>query len=215
MFADALTDPAQLRDHYRTPSETVRGKVIGQLDEQCRNFIGRSTFVLVGTSSASGHQDVSPKGGPAGFVKILDEHHLAIPDLNGNNLLDSLHNIIDTGQVGLLFVVAGLGETLRVNGEAAVTRDPAVLDLFADELRRPRTAIGVTVREAYIHCAKAFRRGGLWQPETWPSAADRPSAAAALISHAGLDGVTEREVQSALEHSYTRDLAADLPVRGD
>jgi PPOX class probable FMN-dependent enzyme len=211
MFADALTETSQLREHYREPNRLVRGKITDALDEHCRDFIARSTFVLVASTSSAGHVDVSPKGGPQGFVKVLDEHRLAIPDLNGNNLLDSLHNIIETGEAGLLFVVPGLGETLRVNGAASVTTDPAVLDLFTDDVRRPVTAIGITVREAYIHCAKSFRRGGIWQPETWPEPAERPSAAAAFISHVGLEG-TKEEIESAMEQGYRRDLEADQPV---
>lgn len=213
MFADVLTDTSQLRDHYREPGRLVEAKITDHLDDACRDFIARSTFVLVGTSSGDGRHDVSPKGGPRGFVKVLDDQRLAIPDLNGNNLLDSLHNIIETGEAGLLFVVPGLGETLRVNGAAAVTTDAAVLDLFTDDLRRPVSAIGVTVREAYIHCAKAFRRGGIWQPGTWPEPSERPSPAAALISHARLEGITPAEVSTGLEASYEADLAADQPER--
>jgi PPOX class probable FMN-dependent enzyme len=212
-FADALTDTGQLRDHYREPSRLVRGKITDTLDEHCRDFIARSTFVLVASASKDGHIDVSPKGGPRGFVKVLDDQRLAIPDLNGNNLLDSLHNLIETGQAGLLFVVPGLGETLRVNGAAAITTDPSVLDLVTDDVRRPTTAIGVTVREAYIHCAKAFRRGGIWQPEAWPEAGERPSPVKALGAHVGLDEATVAEIEANLEQSYEQDLAADRPVR--
>jgi len=210
-FANVLTATAQLADHYRQPSRVVQDKLIDHLDDGCRDFIARSTFVLVGTSAAAGGHDVSPKGGPAGFVKVLDDNRLAIPDLNGNNLLDSLHNIIETGQIGLLFVVPGLGETLRVNGTAVVTVDSDVLDQFTEDVRRPTTAIGVTVNQAYIHCAKSFRRGGLWQPESWPDAACRPSPAAMLIDHVGVEGVTVEQVEANLEASYTSDLEADRP----
>jgi PPOX class probable FMN-dependent enzyme len=211
MFADVLTDTSQLRDHYREPGRLVQAKVIDRLDDACRDFIARSTFVLIGTSSADGRHDVSPKGGPQGFVKALDGDRLAIPDLNGNNLLDSLHNIIETGEAGLLFVVPGLGETLRVNGSAVVTTEPAVLDLFTDDLRRPVAAIGVTVREAYIHCAKAFRRGGIWQPETWPEPAERPRPVKALAAHVGLDEARVAEIEANLEQEYEAELAYDRP----
>ena len=210
-FGHALTETAQLAEHYRQPSQLVRDKVIDHLDAGCRDFISRSTFVVLGTSGAAGGNDVSPKGGPAGFVKVLDEKHLAIPDLNGNNLLDSLHNIIETGQIGLLFVVPGLGETLRVNGTAVVTVDDDILDRFTDDVRRPTTAIGVTVAQAYIHCAKAFRRGGVWQPEAWPDATCRPSPAAMLIDHVGVEGFTVAQVEADLEAGYTSDLEADRP----
>lgn len=210
-FENLLTEPGQLTDHYRLPHQLVLDKAVDHLDGGCVEFIARSTLVLAATSGASGELDVSPRGGPPGFVKVLDRHRFAIPDLNGNNRLDSLHNVIETGQIGLLFVVPGLGETLRVNGTAAVTVDVDVLDRFSDDVRRPATAIGVTVREAYIHCAKSFRRGGIWQPETWPTPAERPSPGAVIIGHAGLVGVTAEQVETSLEESYCTDLAADRP----
>ena len=211
-FSDVLTDPAALAELYRPPSRLVMDKVVTELDAGCRQLIAASTFVLVGTSDAQGLCDVSPKGGPAGFVKVLDEHRLAIPDLNGNNRLDSLRNVLARPYVGLLFVVPGQGETLRVNGRAWVTTSADVLDRFGDELRRPTAAIGVAVDEAYLHCAKAFRRGGLWEPERWPDAADLPSVAEVLCDHVGMESESAPSVADALEQGYRRDLAADLPV---
>lgn len=211
-FDDAIETLEGLSAHYREPARGAIDKVTDQLDEGCRQFIAASTMVLVGTSDAEGNQDVSPRGGPAGFVRVLDEHRLAIPDLNGNNRLDSLRNVVATGQVALLFLVPGLGETLRMNGRACVTTDPAVLDLFTDQLRRPVTAIGVTVGEAYIHCAKSLRRAGLWDPETWSPAADRPSAAKILVGHSGIEGkVTPERLEAGLEKAYVEGLAADRP----
>ncbi len=208
---NVLTDPSQLADYYRAPHQVVIDKAVDHLDGGCIDFISRSTLVLVATAGTSGHLDVSPRGGPAGFVKVLDGHRLAIPDLNGNNRLDSLHNLIETGQIGLLFVVPGLGETLRVNGTAQVTVDADVLDRFTEDVRRPATAVGVAVKEAYVHCAKSFRRGGIWQPDTWPDRENRPSTGAVLIGHAGLVGVTAEQVETSLEDSYCTDLAADRP----
>jgi len=210
-FADVLTDPDQLEERYRSPSNLVLEKVVTELDAGCRRLVAASTFVLVGTADGDGRCDVSPKGGPAGFVKVLDEHRLAIPDLTGNNRLDSLRNVIARPYVGLLFVVPGQGETLRVNGRAWVTTAPEVLELFNAELRRPASAIGVAVDEAYLHCAKAFRRGGLWQPERWPDPTDLPSVAEVLCDHVGMDSGSAPSVAHALEQGYQRDLAADLP----
>lgn len=210
-FAGALDDPSQLREIYREPHQLVIDKAIDHIDDGVRQFVARSTFVLVGTAGADGTMDVSPRGGPAGFVKVLDDHRLAIPDLNGNNRLDTMRNIIETGRVGMLFVVPGLGETLRVNGRAVVTTDPDVLDRFTDDVRRPATAIGVSVDDAFIHCAKAFRRGGLWDPETWPERAQRPSVGEIIIGHTGLAGVTGDQVDADLEEGYRLGLAADRP----
>ncbi len=211
-FRDTINSLAELTEHYRRPSKLVQSKATPVIDEGCRDFIASSTFVLVGTASAEGYQDVSPKGGPAGFVKVLDEKRLVIPDMNGNNRLDSLRNIVENPRVGLLFLIPGLGETLRINGGAYITTDPDVLDVFADELRRPKTAIGVTVDEGYIHCAKAFRRGGMWTPDEWPATTQRPSVGKILIDHAGYQtDMSGQEFEDFLEASYVEDLAADTP----
>ncbi len=147
-----------------------------------------------------------------GFVKVLDDHRLVIPDLNGNNRLDSLCNIIEQQHVALLFVIPGLGETLRVNGRACITTADDVLGLFTEELRRPKTAIGVTIDQGFIHCAKAFRRGVMWQPEQWPAEDSRPSPGQILVDHSGAgELITGAQLDELLEQSYVEDLAADLP----
>lgn len=211
-FEDVVEAGDDLAQYYRAPNEMVLAKETEVLDDGCRDFIARSTFVLVGTSDADGKLDVSPRGGPAGFVKVLDEQRLAIPDLNGNNRLDSIRNVVEQGRVGLLFVVPGLGETLRINGDACVTTDPAVLDLFADELRRPVTAIGVSIDQGFIQCAKALRRGGIWDPESWPKRSEQPSPAQMLVDHSGAnDVISGPELEELLEASYEADLKADAP----
>lgn len=210
-FSHTIDNAADLHPLYREPSEGVLAKETPVLDHGCRDFIARSTFVAIGTSSPDGQLDTSPRGGPAGFVKVLDENRLAIPDLNGNNRLDSIRNIIGQGQVSLMFVIAGLGETLRVNGSACITTDPEILELFTDELRRPKSAIGVQVDQGFIHCAKAFRRGGLWDPETWPERSERPSPGQMVVDHSGTTEVTGSQLDELLEAGYAHDLAADLP----
>jgi PPOX class probable FMN-dependent enzyme len=207
-FDDVVTDTAGLRSLYREPHRLALDKVVGALDDACREFVAASPFVLVGTTSVDGTGDVSPRGGPPGFVQVLDDHRLAIPDLNGNNRLDTLRNVVEHGAVGLLFVIPGLGETLRVNGRGWVTTDDAVLDGFRAELRRPVSAIGVQVREAFVQCAKALRRSGLWDPSTWPSDDTRPSPAAMFKSHMGL-GDPVAAIEDVMEASYAADLAAD------
>lgn len=193
---------------YRPAAGLAAAKAVDHLDAACRDFIALSSFVLLGTSNGS--QNVSPKGGPAGFVKVLDDRRLAIPDMNGNNRLDGLRDIVENPCVGLLFMIPGMGETLRVNGAACVTVDDEVLDLFTDELRRPKTAIGVTVDTAFLHCAKALRRGDLWDPAAWPDSVSRPSPGEMLVAHTGAD-FTGADVDERLEESYIEDLAADLP----
>jgi uncharacterized protein len=210
-FADVVADAEALGRLYRPPHELVLRKDVGRLDDHCRRFVAASPIVFVGTTSSSGSSDVSPRGGPPGFVHVLDEERLAIPDLNGNNRLDTLRNVVDQGSVGLLFLVPGLGESLRVNGRAWITTDDAVLDGFTTELRRPTAAIGVLVEEAYVHCAKALRRAGLWDPETWPAPGDRPSPAAMFQTHLGLEDVEVAVIEDDLETGYAADLAADRP----
>ena len=198
-FDDVVHDVDELRTHFREPSETVQRKQIDHLDANCRAFIAHAPFVLVATANADGTCDVSPKGGPPGFVAVLDEHRLAIGDLPGNNRIDSLRNVVTNPYVGLLFVVPGMGETLRVNGRAWVVRDAAVLDACEVHDRRPAVALGVEVAEAYVHCAKAFRRSNLWEPDAWPDRDAVPTAAAMLRDHIGLHDVAVEAVEQALE----------------
>lgn len=211
-FDAVIDDVDELRRHYRKPGAAVIAKQIDHVDDGVRAFIAVSPFVLLATFGPDGRADVSPRGGHPGFVKVLADGRLVLPDLNGNNRLDSLQNIISTGRIGMLFMIPGLGETLRVNGSAAVTVDDAVLDLFVDEFRRPTSAIGVVVDEAYIHCAKAIRRSSLWQPDGWPAVDGRPSPAQIFLDHCGIDGVDAAAVEADLEASYVADLAHDQPV---
>jgi PPOX class probable FMN-dependent enzyme len=205
-FRERNTSEDELREHYRRPTETTERKRIDHLDEHCRAFVAHSTFVLVATAAPDGTVDVSPKGGPPGFVVVLDDHRLAIPDLAGNNLLDSLTNLLHADGVGLLFVIPGLEETLRVNGHASLTRDPEVLDACAVKDRRPTAAIGVDVSEAFIHCAKAFRRGALWRPEEWPDRADLATPGCMLRDHIELEGISGDQFDELLEKGYAATL---------
>jgi len=129
----------------------------------------------MGTAGADGRCDVSPKGDIPGFVHVLDDRHLAIPDRIGNNRLDGLRNIVENAHVGLLFFIPGREDTLRVNGRARIVQDEALLDTLAVAGKRPVTALVVEVEQCFLHCARAFKRAGLWQPERWPDAAAVPS----------------------------------------
>ena len=172
-FDAAITDEHALRSLYRHVSRVARDKEIDHLDDGARDFLAATTFLVVATSGGHG-TDASPRGGPAGFVTVLDDHRLAFGDLSGNNRVDSHTNLISQPEVGVLFVVPGMDETLRVNGRATLTTDPAVLDATTVDGRRPHIAVGVDVERCYIHCGKALRRGGLWEPSTWLSAEARP-----------------------------------------
>ena len=153
---------------------------------------------------------MSPRGGPPGFVRVLDDRHIAIPDLNGNNLIDSLRAIVLTGRAALLVVIPGKDETLRVNGAAWVTTDASVLDRWSDELRRPTTAIVIRTDEVFMHCAKAFRRGRVWDAASWDDLADAPDGLD-ILNAQGLVAANDAATREFLEQGYAEDLAADAP----
>lgn len=209
-FGHVIASQDELRRHYRQPAARTQAKKVTSLDDTARSFIASSPFVLLGTAGPDGRSDVSPRGGPAGFVKVLDEHRLVVPDLNGNNLLDSFENVVDNPAAALLFLVPGRDETLRVNGRAYVSTDPALLDRFEGELRRPVAVLAVAVEQAYVHCAKSFRRGGVWDPATWPSLQEVPTGAEMLTAHIGLDQ-PPAVLEAYLEAAYVDGLAADRP----
>ncbi len=205
-----VTSDEQLAELYRAPSRLVAAKKSAVLDEASVGIIARSPFVLLATSGADGGLDVSPRGGTPGFVRVFDDRHVAIPDLNGNNLIDSTRAVVATGRAGLLVVVPGKDETLRINGSAWVTTDPGVLDLWNDELRRPPTAIVVRTDEVFMHCAKAFRRGRVWDPAGWEELADAPDGLDVLNAQ-GLVAANDAATRDFLEQSYADDLALDAP----
>jgi uncharacterized protein len=206
-FDRVITSESELRDVYRMPGDVVVQKVVSRLDRHARTFIDAAPFVLVGTASPDGTADVSPKGGPAGFVVVLDDERLVIPDLSGNNLLDSITNIVHGSGIGLLFLVPGVDETLRVNGHACITTDPSVLDVCAVKDRRPKAAIGVTVTQQYMHCAKAFRRSELWNPQTWPDRATLPSLGCIMRDQiATLPDLPAEKIDELLEADYAKSL---------
>jgi uncharacterized protein len=202
---------AELRELYREPSKLVVAKKVDRIDERTSRFISMSPFCLLATADATGKCDVSPKGGPPGFVRVLGTGQVAVPDLNGNNLIDSLINVVDNGHAALLLLIPGSGETLRIDGAAIVTTDPAVLDLWTDELRRPKCAVVIDVDAAFIHCAKAFLRGGIWDPASWERFGDAPDGCDLLAEHLGLNEQGEQALRVGLKDGYADDLAADLP----
>lgn len=214
-----VTNDDELRSIYQMPSKPAVAKEIDHLDGHCRALIEHSPFVVLATGSTDGSSDASPRGGPAGFVKVLDEHRLAVPDLSGNNRLDSFQNILERPGVGMLFFVPGLEETLRVSGQARLETDPAVLDVCTVHDVRPRLVVTVTVTSAYIHCAKAVRRSGIWRQEEWPSLGDMPTIACMLKDHYALPGLDTEGVERRLADSYRRTMwlaGGDTPpIPGD
>ena len=163
-----VTTEGELRELYGQPGARAVAKEQPVLNADCRDFIAHSPFLVMGTAGADGRCDVSPKGDAPGFVQVLDDHHLVIPDRLGNNRLDGLRNIVENDHVGLIFLIPGREDTLRVNGRARIVRDEALLERLAVNGKRPVTALVVEVEQTFMHCARAFKRAGLWEPERWP-----------------------------------------------
>jgi PPOX class probable FMN-dependent enzyme len=171
----ALHSVAEL-ERYGTPEPVVRDKVEARLGDVHREWIAGCPLVFVSTSSRDGRCDVSPKGDPAGFVKVLDEVTLAIPERSGNRRMDGFRNIVENPHAGLLFAIPGRPETLRVNGTARIVTGGSILDQMVVRSHRPDLALVVGVEEAFFHCARAFARAKAWKPETWNPSAVRPYA---------------------------------------
>lgn len=170
-FTDIIESVEGLRQLYRQPSKLVAERKLDHLAPWARAMVGAARFVFLATADRDGRTTVSPKGGTPGFVRVVDEHHLAIPDFAGNNLLDSLEHIVENPAIGLIFLLPGRPETLRVDGDACITTAPDVLARPADDGRAPKTAIGVRVREVFFHCPASFQRAELWEPESWDAEA--------------------------------------------
>jgi len=200
-FGSEIQSEAELRELFGTPSVRAQQKVVQTIDGHIRQFLQQSPFLLLATSDAEGRCDVSPRGDGPGFVHVLDEHHLLIPERPGNKRFDSLRNILANPQVGLLFLLPGLGETLRINGQATLVRDEALLREMAVGDRLPLLAIAVRVEEAFLHCAKALLRSHLWHPDTWPVRESLPSAACILADHANM-GDSPEAIQESLQDAY-------------
>lgn len=199
-----ITTLEALRALYAPARERSVQKEIPQLDAHCAHFIALSPFVVVASAGTDGAMDASPRGGERGFVKVLDAGTLLIPDSPGNNRLDTLENIVHTGRVGLLFLVPGVDETLRVNGTAVLTADEVTLARCADAKRAPKLVIRVTVEAVYLHCAKALMRSKLWDASRHLDRAALPSMGEMLRDQIG--GDIPAETQEQMLARYAVDL---------
>jgi uncharacterized protein len=205
-FKECIESQEELRDMLGSPSLRGQNKVISKLDEHCREFIGKSPFLVLATSDADGNCDSSPRGDAPGFVYVHDDHHLIIPDRPGNKRVDSMFNIVTNPKVGLIFLIPGLDETLRINGEATIIKDADVLEKMAVNGKVPLLGIVVKVEQCFMHCGKAFKRSGLWEPETWLSKEELPNAAKIIADHVNLPGMTEERVEADLLEGYKNKL---------
>jgi PPOX class probable FMN-dependent enzyme len=182
-------------------------KDIGELDDMCRRLIAASPMLFVATHTDDGRADVSPRGGQRGFVTVLDNTHLAIPDATGNRRLDTLENIVASGRIALIFLIPGRDTTLRVNGRAVVTAAPDVLERLTPVGKPPRTAIVVEAEEVYTHCPKAFVRSKLWNPDTWPDPATLPTSAEVTLAHQRNPQLTLEQVEEREREAFAKRLA--------
>lgn len=203
-----VTTAAALRQLYAAPMERAVKKEIHALDQHCRQFIALSPFVLLATADAEHNLDASPRGGDPGFVKVADDHTLLLPDAPGNNRLDSFQNIVATGKLGLLFLIPGVDETLRINGTVVLSNTAADIAactvLRNGEQRAPKLVLRITVQAAYLHCAKAFMRSKLWDPAVRVERSVLPTAGQMISDQTGLQ--VPLETQAEMARRYAPDL---------
>ncbi|HYN94719.1 MAG TPA: MSMEG_1061 family FMN-dependent PPOX-type flavoprotein [Pilimelia sp.] len=203
---DAVPDQETLRRAYELPGEAAVRKQMTELTEQTRRLIGCSSLVLVASVDAEGNCDVSPRGGPAGFVAVLDTRTVAIPDATGNKRLDTLQNVIATGRAGLLFVIPGRTTTLRLNGRACVSTRPELLSQLTAVGKPPASALVLGIEEVYPHCPKSLLRSGAWQPEQWLPADAQPTSAEVTLAQLRMPDLTIADIEQteadALKYRY-------------
>jgi PPOX class probable FMN-dependent enzyme len=203
-FNTIISSEAELRTMLGIPSELAIRKVQPALDQHARAFIAQSPFLLIGTSNEHGNLDVSPRGDLPGFAMPLDERTLVIPDRPGNRRIDTLRNILANPQIGLLFLIPGIDETLRINGRALIARDEALLERTAVQGKKPKLVIGVEVQECFFHCAKAFRRSKLWDAAQWPERSSVATLGTVLKDQLKIEQSTAVQIDCDLEESYAR-----------
>ena len=196
-YSEIVTSVEELRATIAEPTQASVDKVIDRLDDYCRAIIAKSPFIMIASANPDGQPDISPKGDPLGFVRVLDEKHLAIPERPGNRRLDTFINLLDNPNVAIIFMIPGKGETLRVKGEARIVRDEALRETMAVKGRIPEFAVVVHVEQAMMHCPKSIVRSKLWEPDAWPDHSDTPSIAETSVAHANLD-MTPEEYRASM-----------------
>ena len=198
-FQGVVSSMDELRAVLPAPMKPVTAKVIGHIDEISRAIIEITPFVVIASADVEGYPDISPKGDPGGFVRILDEKTLAFPDRPGNRRLDTLSNVLQNPYLAIIFLIPGKAETLRVSGECRIVRDESLRESMAINGRVPNFAVVMHVERVLIHCPKCVVRANLWQPEAWPDSSGTANIAEAMIAHAKLDMTEEQLHQAAVE----------------
>ncbi|MFD1737519.1 pyridoxamine 5'-phosphate oxidase family protein [Bacillus salitolerans] len=201
-FENIITSEAELREKLGQPSKVAGNKVIHELDQHCKTLINHSPFLVLSTSNMNGKCDASPRGDAPGFVYIVDEKHIIIPERPGNKRIDSISNILSNPHVGILFFIPGMEETLRINGRACIIQDQNWLTKMTANHKVPELGIVIEVEEIFMHCAKAFKRSHLWEPELWPDITKVPTAPEILAAHVKKEEMTKEVIQEHLKDSY-------------
>ena len=205
-FQEIVSSELELREIMGTPHARSLLKERPHVDAHARAFIALSPLLLMATAGPEGRCDVSPKGDAPGFVLVLDERRLVIPDRPGNKRLDGMRNLLANPHIGLIFLVPGRRDTLRVNGRACLTRDPELLQRCAAQGKTPTLAIGVEVEECFLHCPKAFIRSHFWKTERWPAPDALPSFACMLFEQIQPEGATLQDYERDVEEGNTKRL---------
>ena len=199
-----LNNTNQLKSLYPSPKERALKKVLSELEEHCSNFILKSPFCVLSTVDAKGGMDISPKGGLPGFVKIRDSKTLLLPDSKGNNRLDGIKNIIETGRIAIIFFIPGINETLRVHGSAQISSEENDLNEFKELSIPPATVMIIKIEEVFLHCAKALMRSKLWEEDFKEARPGFPTMGQMLKDQIG--DSKEPESQEEMEKRYQKDL---------
>lgn len=194
----------KLRELYGFPKGRTKAKQLSCLEQHSKKFLSLSPFALISTYNKTGSLDCSPRGGPAGFVSQLRDDCLLIPDSKGNNRLDSLVNIVETGKIGCLFLIPGVDETLRINGEAKISVDPDHLSRFADWNNPPKSCIEIDIKEVFLHCAKSLMRSKLWEQDSMIDRSELPTMGRMINDQLSVD--EEPETQAQMVERYLKDL---------
>jgi len=201
IYDEVINSRERLREIVGEPRQASVGKVIDHVDEICARYIAASPFCVIGTRGADGLLDQSPKGDPAGFVRVQDRKTLIIPDRLGNKRVDNFENLLVNPEVAIIFLIPGYGYTLRVSGTGKIVRDATLAKELSVNGRAPHLLLVITVEEAYMHCAKAMARSKIWDQGAWPDLTQVPSLAEAIVAHAKL-ARTEEEQQARIDEDF-------------
>lgn len=203
-FEEVVESLEDIRSLIGDPVPPVVAKVMDRIDDISRRIIEKSPFIVLASASNEAYPDISPKGDPAGFVKVLDEKFIAIPDRPGNKRVDTFTNILQNPYLAVIFMIPGKGETLRVTGECRIVRDKALRESMAVNGRVPEFATVIHVERVLIHCPKCMLRSKMWKPEAWPDASETAGIAEAMVTHARLDTTAEELDAMAEKQGLTR-----------